>query len=279
MGLVALTPAVSVLVKASSDKHDGAHFNATSPFDPFEQLRIHATPRRSDPICCLIPLSSEPLPTTAEFLSFEEWKSKQRELQAQAQLTNHTNSPDTPAAEPSLGSSPMASSVTLGEADPSMASPTEPIPPLSPHFRVPLTDRFNFASLDCSARVHTAHRSARSPSAILSSKKDRYMLSPCSANPNFIVVELCDDIRIDTVQLANFEFFSGVFRDFRVSVAQTYTIDGKGWIEAGTYRAKNIRGVQVRIPSPSCLNSCMKIIFWSRLCVDNFSLPRFRVCS
>jgi Sad1 / UNC-like C-terminal len=75
------------------------------------------------------------------------------------------------------------------------------------------------------------------------------MLSPCSANPNFVVVELCDDIRIDTVQLSNFEFFSGVFRDFKVSVAQTYATDGKGWVEAGTYRAKNIRGVQVRMLS------------------------------
>ncbi|KAF8519512.1 UNC-like C-terminal-domain-containing protein [Gautieria morchelliformis] len=138
----------------------------------------------------------------------------------------------------------MASSITLGETETSSASPTETVSPLSPHFRVPLTDRFNYASLDCSARVHSSHRSARSPSAILSSKKDRYMLSPCSEIPNFVVVELCDDIRIDTVQLANFEFFSGVFRDFRVSVAQTYATDGKGWIEAGTYRAKNIRGVQ-----------------------------------
>ena len=120
---------------------------------------------------------------------------------------------------------------------------------LSPHFQVPLTDRFNYASLDCSARVHTAHRSAKSPSSILSSKRDRYMLSPCvsSKESQFVVVELCDDIRIDTVQLANFEFFSGVFKDFSVSVAKTY-IGGTGkdgWVPAGTYRGKNIRGVQV----------------------------------
>lgn len=74
------------------------------------------------------------------------------------------------------------------------------------------------------------------------------MLSPCNP-PNkeqqFVVVELCEDIRIDTVQLANFEFFSGVFKDFRVSVAKTYTTDAEGWATAGTYKAQNIRGVQV----------------------------------
>lgn len=249
VGLVSLTLTVSVLANGSSDKHISPRTNGSSPFDPFEQLRIRATPRPSEPICCLVPLSSDPLPTTAEFLSFEEWKSKQLELQVQAQSANQTPSPDTPPAEAPPGSSLVTSAVTLGETDSSLAAPTESAPSLSPHFRVPLTDRFNYASLDCSARVHTSHRSARSPSAILSSKKDRYMLSPCSADPNFVVVELCDDIRIDTVQLANFEFFSGVFRDFKVSVAQTYTTDGKGWVEAGTYRAKNIRGVQVRIPS------------------------------
>ncbi|THH09836.1 hypothetical protein EW145_g1726, partial [Phellinidium pouzarii] len=60
----------------------------------------------------------------------------------------------------------------------------------------------------------------------------------------FVVVELCEDVRIDTVQLANFEFFSGVFKDFSVSVARTYSMDKEDWTPAGTYRAKNIRGIQ-----------------------------------
>jgi hypothetical protein len=82
----------------------------------------------------------------------------------------------------------------------------------------------------------------------LTRKKDRYMLSPCAARGQFVVVELCDDVRIDTVQLANYEFFSGVFRDFSVSLAKTYETDPEAWNSAGTYRAKNVRGVQA-----SCL--------------------------
>ena len=73
------------------------------------------------------------------------------------------------------------------------------------------------------------------------------MLSPCAEEKQFVVVELCDDIRIDTMQLANFEFFIGVFKDFSVSVAKQYTTDPKEWVPAGTYRAKNVRGVQVSI--------------------------------
>ena len=61
---------------------------------------------------------------------------------------------------------------------------------------------------------------------------------------------LCKDIRIDTVQLANFEFFSGVFKVFTVSVAKTYTgANAEGWTVIGTYMGKNVRGVRVSLDS------------------------------
>ncbi|KAH7905024.1 SUN domain-containing protein, partial [Hygrophoropsis aurantiaca] len=98
------------------------------------------------------------------------------------------------------------------------------------------------------------------------------MLSPCTSNSRskakskkgeeerqFVVVELCEDIRIDTVQLANFEFFSGVFKDFSVSVAKTYTSTDEGWVLAGTYRAKNVRGVQSFHP-PTALGDFYRYI-------------------
>ena len=85
------------------------------------------------------------------------------------------------------------------------------------------------------------------------------MLSPCGAKPQFVVVELCEDIRIDTVQLANFEFFSGVFKEFTVSVAKTYAAaDAEGWTVVGTYVGKNVRGVQVSLDSHWSLTMCFK---------------------
>jgi len=200
----------------------------------------------------------EPVIEDDVLLSFEEWKAKQFAMEAEAKAKAKETSRSVAAASQgqATGNSQgeLSSETLVDPPAPSDLSSLDSedntaVELLSPHFRVPLTDRFNYASLDCSARVHLAHRSAKSPSSILSSMKDRYMLSPCSNSKDqnqFVVVELCEDIRIDTVQLANFEFFSGVFKDFTVSVAKTYTTDAEGWTVAGTYKAKNVRGVQVR---------------------------------
>ena len=241
--LVSLQVALSVLaVKASS--------SPTSFNDQFRAIvLVHRTQRPEPPLCCLKPLPTADPPEGPEdiLLSFEEWKSKHV----------HPGPPTVPAkaaVETSDSDAPSKSNVQNADvppldaqfllADSSYPGSDDTLPP---HFLVPITDRFNYASMDCSARIHTSHKSAKSASSILSSKKDKYMLSPCSADDQFVVVELCDDIRIDTVQLANFEFFSGVFKDFSVSVAKTYTGTNEGWTPAGTYLAKNVRGVQVSL--------------------------------
>ena len=229
-----------------------------SPNDPFRAIVLQVPKVPEPPICCLKPLTPlEPVDDEV-LLSFEEWKTRQTVMQAnsEAKAREGTNRSSVGSnANSDNGSDPMSS---LHDASPSLGpSKAEDSAPelrveVSPHFRVPLTDRFNYASLDCSARVHTSHRSAKSASSILSSKRDRYMLSPCnSKEKQFVAVELCDDIRIDTVQLANFEFFSGVFRDFSVSVAKTYSTDVDGWTHVASYKAKNIRGVQSFHPPTS----------------------------
>lgn len=232
----------------------------SSTNDPFRVISLHT---RKEPVCCLKPLPSvDPQPSEdALLLSFEDWKAKL--LAEERGSANDNESTGWGSGKESVDvsngrNSSSDSSIVMGSlAIPSVGTASfsqeqfDAGEQLSPHFRVPLTDRFNYASLDCSARVHTSHRSAKSTASILSLTKDRYMLSPCSTKSSdgkeenhFVVVELCDDIRIDTVQLANFEFFSGVFKDLTVSVAKTYTTEPEGWINAGTYRAKNVRGVQ-----------------------------------
>jgi hypothetical protein len=101
-----------------------------------------------------------------------------------------------------------------------------------------LTDHFNFVLLDHSVHVHTAHWGAKLALSILSSKRDQYMLLPCSAALQFVVVELCENIRINAVQLADFEFFSGVFKEFTVSIAKMYITDVECWAVIGTYVGK-----------------------------------------
>ncbi|KAJ6624363.1 UNC-like C-terminal-domain-containing protein [Mycena sp. CBHHK59/15] len=217
----------------------------TSFNDPFKALAAQAVKPPDPPVCCLTPLPpTEPIQDDV-LLSFEEWKEKRFAMQTlvQAKEKERESANGDHAVE---GSNPAAPAADLSN------SPA--VPQDAPHFRVPITDRFNYAGLDCSARVHTSHRAAKSPSSILSSKRDRYMLSPChppKGEQQFIVVELCEDIRIDTVQLANFEFFSGVFKDFTVSVSKTYTTDPEGWTFASTHTAKNIRVVQSFHPPTS----------------------------
>jgi len=182
-------------------------------------------------------------------------------------------------SNPSDPSAPeLATDITTSTSDGNL-----PLPPL----RVPLTDRFNYASSECSARVQSSHKSMKSPWAILNSKRDKYMLSPCAAKEKFVVVELCDDIQVgesyalltfiswsvvlklttvaDTILLANFEFFSGVFKDISISAAQTY--DADRWQSLGTFRAKNIRTVQVCI-----------VVQWARLNFPAVDISSSRSC-
>lgn len=228
----------------------------TTPNDPFHALAAYTRKSQDPSICSLKPQHKTEPADSDVLLSFEEWKVKQLAMHSQTRSKakegprstgngGHVNGGkgDQPPEE--------GTSSTPAPSPPSSADiiPDSPSEIVSPHFHIPLKDRFNYASLDCSARVHLTHKGAKSPASILSDKKDRYMLSPCDApkgQNRFVVVELCEDILIDTVQLANFEFFSGVFKEFTVSVAKTYSTE-MTWTLAGTYKAKNVRGVQVGI--------------------------------
>lgn len=110
-----------------------------------------------------------------------------------------------------------------------------------------LKDRTNYASFDCSATLIRASKRTKSASSILSSKKDRYMLSPCSASEKYVIIELCDEIQIDTIVLANLEFFSSMFKLFRVKAGTAYPESTGTWSELGTFRASNVRGLQVSV--------------------------------
>lgn len=105
-------------------------------------------------------------------------------------------------------------------------------------------ERSNYASFDCAATIMKTNREVKGSTSILVENKDSYMLNECSAKNKFFIVELCDDILIDTVVLANFEFFSSIFRTFRVSVSDRYPVKFDKWRDLGTFEAKNSREVQ-----------------------------------
>ena len=106
-------------------------------------------------------------------------------------------------------------------------------------------ERFNYASFDCAANVLKTNPEAKGSSSILVENKDSYMLNECAATNKFFIVELCDDILVDTIVLANFEFFSSIFRTFRVSVSDRYPVKMDRWKELGIFEARNSRELQV----------------------------------
>nr|POE56815.1 uncharacterized protein slp1 [Quercus suber] len=105
-------------------------------------------------------------------------------------------------------------------------------------------ERTNYASFDCAATVLKNNKECKSASSVLVEHKDSYMLNTCSASNKYFIVELCNDILIDTIVLANYEFFSSSFRHFRVSVSDRFPVKNEKWKDLGTFEARNTREVQ-----------------------------------
>lgn len=105
-------------------------------------------------------------------------------------------------------------------------------------------ERFNFASFDCAATVLKTNPECMGSSSVLIENKDSYMLNECGAKNKFLILELCDDILVDTIVLANYEFFSSIFRSFKVSVSDRYPAKPDQWKELGMYEARNSREIQ-----------------------------------
>jgi hypothetical protein len=73
-----------------------------------------------------------------------------------------------------------------------------------------------------------------------------------------------EDIWIDTVVLANYEFFSSMIRTFRLSVSDKYPVKIDKWKGVGTYEARNSREIQAfLIENPQIWARYIRIEFLS----------------
>ena len=212
----------------------------------------------------------------AKFLSFEDWKRQNLAKSGQSEYVGKSPQNDLlePRRKPVHVSDTLDSLGDDAEIDldfagfaaerPDVAAPgqgaksqldggdankEDVIAPVASKFRrkdagTTCKERFNYASFDCAATVLKTNPQAKGASAVLSENKDSYMLNECSADNKFLVLELCNDIFIDTVVLANFEFFSSIFRTFRVSVSDKYPVKVEKWKTLGTFEARNSREVQ-----------------------------------
>ncbi|KAI1433960.1 UNC-like C-terminal-domain-containing protein [Xylaria sp. CBS 124048] len=105
-------------------------------------------------------------------------------------------------------------------------------------------ERFSYSSFDAGATVKKTSSGAKNPTAILMENKDSYMLLECGMKNKFFIVELSDVILVDTVVIANFEFFSSMVRQFRVSISDRYPVKLDKWKVLGTFEARNSRDLQ-----------------------------------
>jgi hypothetical protein len=212
----------------------------------------------------------------ANFLSFEDWKKQNLVKAGQSEHVGagrHNEHRDTgkrssPASQQGLDAlgddieidldftgfvadrpdlAPPQQPVRAILGDSGLESEQEPAIPNRPRSKDAGTtckERYNYASFDCAATILKTNAKAKGEKFVLLENKDSYMLNECSADNKFLILELCDDISIDTIVLANFEFFSSIFRTFRVSVSDKYPMKTDKWITLGTFEARNSRDIQ-----------------------------------
>ncbi|ANB14045.1 Slp1p [Sugiyamaella lignohabitans] len=104
--------------------------------------------------------------------------------------------------------------------------------------------RFNYASFDCAATIVKSNSHAKGVSNILSENKDSYLINKCSESNKFFIIELCQDILVDQVSMANYEFFSSMFRRIRISVADRFPAPESSWKVLGEFEAQSVRDIQ-----------------------------------
>ena len=130
-------------------------------------------------------------------------------------------------------------------------------------YKVDLKDRYNYASSHCAASVLKVNKEVKGGSRILNDNRDSYMLTPCHVKDKFIIVELCEDILIDTIVLGNFEYFSSTFRTFKLHISQRYP-PTQGWVFLNEFTALNTKRKQIfRISNPILWARFIKIEFTS----------------
>ena len=66
------------------------------------------------------------------------------------------------------------------------------------------------------------------------------MLTPCKADQHWVTIELCDEIRVEAIDIAMWEFFSGIIREVRLSGRN----EEDEFSFVGSFATKNARGSQ-----------------------------------
>lgn len=145
-----------------------------------------------------------PLVSSQDMLSFEEWRTKiseqmeKNKLELSAELVHESFSND--------------------------------------NVNVPkvLTNRArNFASHECGGKIVDSNTEANFVNRVLNEQMDEYMLNPCKIR-NWFVIELCETIQPQYLEMANFELYSSIPKEFTVLASEHYP-NRKEWSSLGLF--------------------------------------------
>jgi hypothetical protein len=118
---------------------------------------------------------------------------------------------------------------------------------------------FNFASIDCGAKILDVTKEAKSPQAVLKENKDEYLLFKCQSE-RFVTIELCEEIVVDQVEIANYEFFSSMFKELKLSIIDQYP--SGTWRDLDQFQANNTRSLQrFDVSNPKTWSKYLRIDF------------------
>ncbi|KAM8715637.1 hypothetical protein ACLKA7_002653 [Drosophila subpalustris] len=133
----------------------------------------------------------------------------------------------------------------------------------------------NYASPDCGAKIIASNADAQNTGAVLSHSSDEYMLSTCGSRIWF-VVELCEAVQAQKVELANFELFSSSPRNFTVAVSKRFPT--RDWSNVGRFAAEDKRTVQTFELHPHLFGKFVRVDIHSHYSKEHFCpISLFRV--
>lgn len=121
------------------------------------------------------------------------------------------------------------------------------LPSKSNPVSIDLQTAYNYASAECAARILGRNKGSKGTHSLLVPfQRDSYMMNRCSEPEKFVIIELCQDIRIEAVVLASYEMFASLPKRFSLSVKRK--LSASSWHHIGSWEAVNIRKEQIFFP-------------------------------
>ena len=96
----------------------------------------------------------------------------------------------------------------------------------------------NFASDECGAKIVGHSEEIEHPENVINTNHDQYLLNSCD-KPSYFIIELCENIKIQHLELESFELYSGTPSKFSVYTADKLTEDFKLWEKYGSFQARS----------------------------------------